>query len=149
MLKALLVTGAATALVGGVAVAGNAAQTPSSPTATLAAASTTPASADTSSATTGERLKERCEDLPLRIQRTQALEKRLAGNASTKGSIAYLQARIDKARAAGDDALAAALEKRLEFRKALAGFLPHRLDLLNTASTTICSAPGTAGGAAS
>jgi hypothetical protein len=157
MFKGLLATGAACALVGGVAVAGHAAQTPSgaaSPVALTAAApaaaapaaaAAAAAEADQVTGTTAGKLagkltrKQRCELLPGRIARTQKLEKTLAAEASTQGSIAYLKARIAKAEAAHDDTLVARLTARLQFRTALQGFLPQRLELLKTAQTTICA----------
>ncbi len=155
MFKGLLATGAACALVGGVAVAGHAAQGPSAPATVAlttgaapapAAAAAAPvaaaaAEADQVAGTTAGKLtgRQRCELLPGRIARTEKLEKTLAGDGSTQGSIAYLKARIAKAQTAHDDALVARLTARLQFRTALQTFLPQRLDLLRTASTTICA----------
>jgi hypothetical protein len=154
MFKGLLATGAACALVGGVAVAGHAAQASAgssggsstialTTTATPAAATEAAAAAeaDQVAGTTAGKLtrKQRCELLPGRISRTEKLEKTLAGDVSTQGSIAYLKARIAKAEAAHDDALVARLTARLQFRTALQAFLPDRLQLLRTASTTVCA----------
>jgi hypothetical protein len=158
MLKGLLATGAACALVGGVALAGHAAQTPgggtvaltTTPAATVATAAGTTARlqaaaaaddvAGLTAATAGK--KERCERLPTRIARTQKLEQVLAADASTKGSIDYLRAWIQEATAAHHEEQVEALNRRLEFRTALQGFLPQRLELLKTASTTICAPAG-------
>ena len=157
MLKGLLATGAACALVGGVALAGHAAEAPSAGTVAL---TTTPAAgvpaagttADVQAAAAADEVagvttataakKQRCERLPTRIARTQKLEQVLAADASTKGSIAYLRARIQEATAAHHEEQVEALNRRLEFRTALQGFLPERLALLKTASTTICAPAG-------
>lgn len=149
MLKGLLAAGATCALVGGVAVAGHAAQAPSAAGAPAAArvalTSSTTAPAAAGTATTAKpRANQRCERLPQRIARAEKLERTLAAGASTTGSTAHLRGRIDKARAAHNDRLVATLQKRLEFRTALQRFLPQRLELLRTASTTVC-APDAAG----
>ena len=80
-----------------------------------------------------------CGRVPNAIVRTQNLEKRLAGNVSTQGSLAFLQARIDKAEAAHQDQLVTVLQNRLTYRKQLASFLPQRLELLQTARRTVCA----------
>jgi hypothetical protein len=80
-----------------------------------------------------------CARVPHAIVRTQNLEKRLAGDASTRGSLAWLQTKIDKAEAAHQDQLVTVLENRLAFRKELASFLPRRLQLLQKAQGTICA----------
>jgi hypothetical protein len=161
MLKGLLAAGGACALVAGAAVAGTAAHATSA-SAPRAAASTdvagisagddlltaldaasggTDAGAGTPSGTpAAARLPPWCAKLPTAIQRTQNREKRLAADASTPGSLAYLQHRIDTVRSAHHDELVATLEKRMAFRRQLAAFLPQRLALLQKAETTICSA---------
>lgn len=159
MLKGLLATGAACALVGGVALAGHAAEAPSAgtvaltttPAASVPAAGTTAgvqaaaAADEVAGVTTAATKKQRCERLPTRIARTQKLEQVLAADASTKGSIAYLRARIQEATAAHHEEQVEALNRRLEFRTALQGFLPQRLALLKTASSTICAPAGSSG----
>jgi hypothetical protein len=80
-----------------------------------------------------------CARVPRAIVRTRNLEKRLAGDASTQGSLAWLQTKIDKAEAAHQDQLVTVLENRLAFRKELASFLPQRLELLQKAQETICA----------
>lgn len=153
MLKGLLATGAAGALVVGAAVAGSAAQATSgnAPARATTSAATSASSASTddelltaldsgSDATSAAtRIPARCAKVPTAIQRTKDLEKRLAANASTPGSLAYLQHRIDAARSGHKDELVTRLQKRLEFRMQLAQFLPQRLALLQKAQTTICA----------
>jgi hypothetical protein len=90
--------------------------------------------------TPATRVAPRCGKVPTAIRRTQDLEKRLAANASTPGSLAYLQHRIDTAHSEHKAELVARLQKRMEFRMQLAQFLPERLALLQKAETTICSA---------
>jgi hypothetical protein len=154
VLKSIVVAGGACALVAGVAVAGSAAgAAPSGPAVpavapvgdtVLASAPTPPPAtpADTAAAQTlGRRRDLLCARVPRAITRTQNLEKRLAGDASTKGSLAYLQARIDKVEAAHQDQLVTVLQNRLTFRKQLASFLPQRLELLQTARRTVCAPP--------
>jgi hypothetical protein len=68
----------------------------------------------------GEALHPRIERACLRIPnlqtRTDNLLKRLQGDASTIGSLAWLQVQIDNARAAGRAPLATALDNRLAVR---------------------------------
>lgn len=160
MLRGLLAAGGACALVAGAAVAGHAAQATSGTPATSATSvtstsATTLAGAaaggddladlgrDGPGAEVGAQSATRCAQVPQAITRTRQLEQRLAGDATTPGSLAYLRHRIDTARSEHHDQLATALQKRLEFRTQLAAFLPRRLALLQTAQTTICSpAPG-------
>jgi hypothetical protein len=160
VLKSILVAGGACALVAGVAVAGSAASSPSpSPTvpavapvadANLAAAvvaadsdATTPADA-AEAATLGKRRDLLCARVPNAIIRTQSLEKRLAADASTQGSLAWVRARVEKAETAHHDQVATVLKNRLAFRTQLAAFLPARLALLQKAQATVC-APASAG----
>ena len=157
MLKTVLVAGGACALVAGAAVAGNASRPASEPTPAVSAATTSVTDASLASAvlsadaggttpntTAAQALaahRDRlCARVPTAIIRTQNLEKRLAADASTKGSLAFLQARIDAAEAAHNDQLVTVLKNRLTYRKELAAFLPHRLELLQTAKSTVCAA---------
>ncbi|HVN12985.1 MAG TPA: hypothetical protein VMT69_12900 [Kineosporiaceae bacterium] len=155
MLRGLLVAGGTCALVAGVAVAGHAAQSTSGSTATAASASAaaTAVSGDDlagpaldgvggAAAAAGER--RRCAQVPEAIDRTRELERLLAAGADTPGSLAYLRHRIDTARSEHRDQLVSILDKRLDFRRQLASFLPERLALLQKAQTTICSSPVTA-----
>jgi hypothetical protein len=155
VLKSILVAGGACALVAGVAVAGSATGAASSaPTvpavtpvgdanlasAVIAADGDTATPADAAEAQTlGRRRDLLCARVPHAIIRTQNLEKRLAGNASTQGSLAWLRTRIDKAQAAHQDQLVTVLQNRLTYRKQLASFLPQRLALLQTARHTVCA----------
>lgn len=154
MSKVLVAAAGACALIAGAAVAGNAAQeSPSAPAAAPAAqvritdpelaGLTADEDTATSAAPVATRQPRRalCARVPKAIARTQALEKRLAADASTKGSLAWLKAKADAAQAAHQTELATSLERRLAFRKELAQFLPHRLELLQTAQKTVC-APG-------
>jgi hypothetical protein len=87
----------------------------------------------------GKRRGALCARVPRAITRTQDLEKRLAADASTQGSLAYLRARIDRAEAAHQDQLVTVLKNRLAFRTQLASFLPDRLALLQKAQSTVCA----------
>ena len=59
---------------------------------------------------------------------TQNLEKRLAADANTPGSLAYLQHRIDAAQAAHDTQLVTTLTNRMTYRKQLASVPPAAAD---------------------
>ena len=63
---------------------------------------------------------------------------RLAADASTRGSLAHLEARIAKAQAAGKTDLATALQNRLKVRQDLADLLPARIEQLKKAQSGIC-----------
>jgi hypothetical protein len=82
-----------------------------------------------------------CARVPAAITRTEALQKRLAADAGTQGSVAWLQAKVDAAEKAGRTEAVPALRNRLAFRTELAQLLPHRLEFLQTAQRTVC-APG-------
>ena len=147
MLRSLGITAGACALVAGAALAGNAATTPPpAPTTVVAAdAGATGLEAELVAGTASTDLTARrdllCARVPNAILRTQNLERRLAGDASTKGSLVWLQAQVDKAEAAGRTRAVTVLKNRLAFRTQLATFLPQRLSLLQKAQTTVC-APG-------
>jgi hypothetical protein len=160
-LKTLLVSGATCALIAGAAVAGHASEatstlspasgqaaSPAAGNAAVASAVLTAESdgstpSDVATQTLAAHHQRLCARVPKAIVRTQNLEKLLAANASTKGSLAWLQAKVNAAEAAHQDQRATALKNRLAFRKELASFLPHRLDLLQTAQRTICSTSST------
>jgi hypothetical protein len=157
-LRTILAAGGACALVAGVVVAGSmagaASMAPAASvppggdvqlaSAVLAASDDTALPTSASVRALGAHRDLLCARVPNAIVRTQNLQKRLAGDASTQGSLAWLQAKIDKARAAHEDQLVTVLENRLVFRKELASFLPHRLELLQKAQGTICApAPAT------
>ena len=102
-----------------------------------AALAVVPMAAPTASASDGEQLKHRmavaCKRVPLAIARTERLQARLAADASTRGSLAWLQAQQEKASENGHDDRAAMLASRLTFRRELAGILPDRLTWLEQA----------------
>jgi hypothetical protein len=68
----------------------------------------------------GDDVRPRLERACLRISnlqiRTDNLVERLNGDASVRGSLAWLQAKIDKAEAEGREQLVTVLENRLEVR---------------------------------
>lgn len=65
----------------------------------------------------GPRLERACLRIPNLELRTASLIKRLDGDASTLGSLLWLQAKVDQAKAANRDQLATVLENRLAVRK--------------------------------
>src|SRR5207253_5327367 len=87
----------------------------------------TAASADTGSQPAGERLGRACSRLPHRIERLEKVQTRFHADARTKGSIAFLSARIERARTAGKDDVVRVLSDRLAVRKDLDGQLPDML----------------------
>ena len=84
------------------------------------------------------RLQRACDRIPNLLTRSQNLQTRLAGDASTRGSLAHLEARIAKAQAAGKTDLATALQNRLKVRQDLQELLPARIEQLQKAQTGIC-----------
>src|SRR4051812_47567445 len=158
-LRTVLAAGGACALGAGVVVAGSmaggASTAPAVPApaggdvqlASAVIAASDDAAAPTSAAGAQALASHRdllCTRVPNAIVRTRNLEKRLAGDATIQGSLAWLQTKIDKAEAAHQDQLVTVLENRLAFRKELASFLPHRLELLQTAQRTVCAHAPTA-----
>ena len=160
MSRSIAVTAAACTLVAGAVVAGVAAQaSPAAPAVapqaqvqaqvqavaeadiTALAAVDEDAATGATAATVGQRRRALCARLPQAITRTQDLQKRLAADASTQGSLSWLSAKVAAAEKANRGGPATVLENRLAFRKELAQFLPHRLELLQKASSTVC-APG-------
>jgi hypothetical protein len=153
VLKSIAVAAGACALVAGAAVAGNAAHaSPPAPAQAGTAVSdadltdlagtdpgTGAAPAGAPAGAVGQIRPKLCGRVPLAIERTQNLEKRLAADVGTPGSLAYLRHRIDAAQAAHETQLTATLTARLTYRKQLAVFLPQRLTLLQTAQTTVCA----------
>lgn len=79
---------------------------------------------------TGSELRPRLERACLRIPniqiRTDNLIERLNGDASVRGSLAWLQAKIDKAQAEGRDQLVTVLENRLAVRTQTLEILEQR-----------------------
>jgi len=104
-----------------------------------AAAATTDVGSAPASATTtvDDRLRQRlelvCARVPNAITRTERLTERLAGDATTPGSLLWLEEKAAEARETGRDDLATGLENRLEVRTQLADLLPERLEFLQRA----------------
>jgi len=88
----------------------------------------------TPSPTAGKaRLVAACSRIPHRIERLERVQTRFHADASTRGSIAFLSARIDKAKAAGQNDLAQLLSDRLAVRKDIDSQLPDVLAKLHDA----------------
>jgi hypothetical protein len=116
-----------------------------------AVAGATAASADDSSpsstsnpstsaaATPGGRLAKACARIPVRLEKVEKLQTKLHGDAKTRGSIAFLQARIDRATAEGQADRARLLTDRLAVRKDLDATLPDILTRLKDAQQ-VCDA---------
>ncbi|MGF1664258.1 MAG: hypothetical protein ACFCVG_17645 [Kineosporiaceae bacterium] len=77
-----------------------------------------------------ERADVACARVPNVVTRTENLQERLAGDASTRGSLAWLEARAEQAEERGRDEAATALRNRLEVRTELVDLLPLRLEAL-------------------
>jgi hypothetical protein len=86
----------------------------------------------------GARLTHACGRLPARITRVEKLQTRFNADVNTPGSVLYLQARIDKANAAGKTNAARLLSDRLAVRKDLDATLPDVLAKLQDAQS-VCS----------
>ena len=96
----------------------------------VARADTGPApapSAATGTADHGARLAKACTRIPKRVERLERVQTRFHADAATRGSIAFLTARIAKADADGHADLARLLRDRLAVRKDLDGQLPDIL----------------------
>lgn len=101
---------------------------------------------------TQARFTRACGRLPARIERLAKLQARFHADAGTKGSIAFLQARIDRARAAGHGDLARVLSDRLAVRRDIAAQLPDVLAKLQDAQRVCAqhsSTPGPSSSASS
>jgi hypothetical protein len=108
--------------------------------ASIAEADTTPnSSAPSVSSTATPRLAQSCGRIPRRIQRLERVQARFHADANTKGSIAFLSARIDKARADGKADLARLLSDRLAVRKDIDSQLPDILARLQDAQQVCAS----------
>ena len=86
---------------------------------TAGAALIVPATASAATTTTGDlpvRFERACLRIPNFQIRTDNFITRLNGDASTRGSLAWLQAQIDDAKAKGRSQLATVLENRLAVR---------------------------------
>jgi hypothetical protein len=84
------------------------------------------------------RLQRACDRIPNLLTRSARLEDKLAGDAGTRGSIAWLQKKIDRAEAAGKADVVTALEARLKVREDLQKILPARVDQLKQAQSGLC-----------
>lgn len=93
---------------------------------------TPPARAELSTAQSA-RLKVACARIPNIITRTENLQKRLPGDANTKGSIAWVEAKADKAEAAGRVDVAVSLNNRASVMKAKEATLSTQLANLHKA----------------
>jgi hypothetical protein len=91
-----------------------------------------------------QRLERFCTRVPDLIERGEKLGPRLAGDAETRGSLKFLQARIDRNEKEGHQWAAKRLEVRLERRTVLSQKLPAKLDALRKAKTE-CAAAGLGG----
>jgi len=111
----------------------------------------TAAQADTSpspSAPAAVRLTRACDRLPRRIARLERVQTRFHADVSTRGSIAFLTARISRADADGKADLARVLRDRLAVRNDLDGQLPDVLAKLKDAEQ-VCAAHGSSAAAPS
>jgi hypothetical protein len=115
-----------------VATAGAALVVPS--VASAAPATTAPTTPSTTPAETTRQLPARFERVCLRIpnmeMRTTKFIARLNGDASTRGSLLWLQAQIDDAKAKGRTQLATVLENRLKVRQQTLVVLTQRQERL-------------------
>ena len=78
----------------------------------------------------GPRLERACHRIPNLELRTTNFLDRLRGDAAVKGSLAWLQDRIDEADEAGRDQLVTVLENRLEVRTTTIDVLEARQEAL-------------------
>jgi hypothetical protein len=116
MLGAIVATAGATLVVPNVA---SAAPTTTTPTPTPAAPKELPA-----------RYQRACLRIPNLQTRTTNFITRLNGDAATRGSLLWLQAQIDAAKAKGRTQLATVLENRLKVRQQTLVVLTQRQDRL-------------------
>lgn len=87
------------------------------------------------------RLQKACGRIPELISRVEKLQQRLPADANTKGSIAWVQAKADKAQANGHADLASVLRDRVTTMTARESILQTRLTALQDAQS-ICSSHG-------
>lgn len=73
------------------------------------------------------RLRKICARVPNLMTRIENAINRLEGDSDVRSSLAWLQARIDRAQANGRDELATVLENRLEVRTARLDLMKKRL----------------------
>ncbi len=86
----------------------------------------------------GPRLSEVCRRVPVWIERVAARQDRLHSDAQTPGSIAFLQARIERAESSGQADTARLLGNRLATRRDVAELLPDVLARLQD-SEAVCT----------
>ncbi len=91
-----------------------------------------------------DRLVRACARVPFALDRAHLVQERIDGPASLPGSMAHLQARIDKATAAGKTDLVTLLNDRMKVRKDLVTLLPDRITMLQDAQR-ICTEHGLGG----
>jgi len=96
----------------------------------------------------GVRWEAACSRIPQRVERVEQVQHRIQGSAETKGSIAFLEARIERQRQAGHDDAVRLLENRLAVRKDVAAMLPDVLTRLHDAQQ-VCASHLTQSGSAS
>lgn len=89
----------------------------------------------------GSRIEKACKRLPNVRERVQAKVALLQASASTKGSIAWLESKADKASAKGKNALAQALRAKADARRAAVVALNSKLSALDAAAAA-CAARG-------
>lgn len=82
---------------------------------------TAPATTDRDQDRLSDRVRILCERVPFLLRRAQNLLDRIQGGEDVVGSLAWLDARIERARAAGRDDLVVVLTNRREIR---AGLIP-------------------------
>ncbi|WP_088281975.1 hypothetical protein [Kineosporia sp. A_224] len=85
-----------------------------------------------------QRLDRTCDRIPALLKRSQRLGERLGADASTRGSVAHLEALAAKADAAGDTERATKIRNRLAVRKDVQALLPARVERLEAAQAGIC-----------
>jgi len=117
---------------------------------TVAQADTAPATtSSTTGATTGgttdpeHRLDRACDRIPHRLARLQRVQTRFHAGVDTRGSIAFLEARIARAKADGHADLERLLSDRLAVRKDIDSQLPDILAKLGDAQQ-VCADHGAA-----
>jgi hypothetical protein len=150
LLRTVAVTGTVVALAaGGVGVAVLSAGPASAGTTTAALSSSSVAlSAGLADADKDAAFDTICVRVPVALARVQKVQTRFAADVNTKGSIAYLEARIAKAQSEGKTDVVRLLDDRLVMRKDLAGILANRLEQLQDAQQ-VCAAHGHSGSPAS
>ena len=97
------------------------------------AAPTTTSGATGTTADPEHRLDRACDRIPHRLTRLQRVQTRFHAGADTRGSIAFLEARIAKAKADGHADLERLLTDRLAVRKDIDSQLPDILAKLGDA----------------